>query len=118
MGLATPTTLIHVRLEAQANVELAVEPADELGIYVLEGSIHIDGGDKVEAGALAILSSGTSVQFTTNDAQAQVVILGGQTATRPILFGGPFVMDSAERLTQARNDYLAGKMGRLEGVPF
>ena len=118
MGLATPTTLIHVRLEAQANVELAVEPADELGIYVLEGSIHIDSGDKVEAGALAILSSGTSVQLTTNDAPAQVAILGGQTAARPILFGGPFVMDSAERLTQARHDYLAGKMGRLEGVPF
>ena len=118
MGLATPTTLILVRLEARADVEVALEPVDELGVYVLEGSIRIDGGDKVEAGTLAILSSGMSAQLTTNEAPAQVAVLGGQRAERPILFGGPFVMDSAERLAQARDDYFAGKMGRLEGVPF
>ena len=56
-----PSILVHVRLEPQADVEVALEPADELGLYVLEGSIRIDGGEEVEAGALAILSSGTSV---------------------------------------------------------
>ena len=102
MGLATPTTLIHVRIDAHADVEMALEPADELGIYVLEGSIRIDGGCNINAGILAIHMSGTSVELTTNEAAAQVVILGGQTAARPILFDGPFVVDSAEKLIQAK----------------
>ena len=67
---------------------------------MLEGSIRIgDGDEEVAAGTLAILLSGRSIQLTTNKASAQVAILGGQTAVRPILFGGPFVMDSAEMLT-------------------
>lgn len=31
---------------------------------------------------------------------------------------GPFVMDTPERLEQAKRDFAAGRMGRLVGVPF
>ena len=40
-----------------------------------------------------------------------VAVIGGQPAEGPILFAGPFVMDTPERL-------MHGRMGRLEGVPF
>ena len=52
------------------------------------------------------------------DRPATVALIGGQPAEGPILFAGPFVMDTPERLEQARQNYLAGRMGRLEGVPF
>jgi len=118
MRLATPTIFIHVSLGGKADVEIPLDPAEELGIYVLEGNVQINGGDKIEAGTLAILTSGTSIRLTTTEAPTQIAVLGGQTAARPILFGGPFVMDSPERLRQTHDNYFAGKMGRLEGVPF
>ncbi len=118
MRLATPTTFIHVRFDADVAVDLPLDPADELGVYVLEGSVRIDGGDTLEVGALAVLTPGETLHCATSESAAQIAILGGQTAARPILFGGPFVMDSVERLAQARADYIAGRMGRLEGVPF
>lgn len=44
---------------------------------------------------------------------AQPVIDDGDMLLRP-----PFVMDTPERLAQAKRDYASGAMGRLEGVPF
>ena len=43
----------------------------------------------------------------------ELAILGGERAEGPILFDGPFVMDTPERLQQAYSDYRSGKMGTL-----
>lgn len=81
-----------------------------------EVSIRIDDGDEeIEAGTRATLWSERSIQLTRNKASAQVESLGGETAVRPILIVGPFVMDSAERLTQARHDFFGGEYGLPKG---
>ena len=114
MALATPTTFAHVRLDAGATMTLAVDASAELGVYVLEGTLGSAG-----AGTLAFFTPGERVVLTaTGEGPCDVAILGGQPAEGPILFMGPFVMDTQERLAQARRDFSAGKMGRLEGVPF
>jgi quercetin 2,3-dioxygenase len=125
MVLATPTVFAHVTLEAGAALTLDVEARHELGLYVLEGKVAVQRdpaqGDAppLAVGELAVLSPGRRVGLATNGgAPASVALLGGQPAEGPILFGGPFVMDTHERLMQARADYLAGRMGRMEGVPF
>ena len=114
MTLATPTIFAHVHLEPGASMTLAVDDAAELGTYVLDGTIGSAG-----PGTLAVLTPGSRIVLgATGDRPADVAILGGQPAQGPILFMGPFVMDTPERLAQARRDFAAGKMGRLEGVPF
>jgi redox-sensitive bicupin YhaK (pirin superfamily) len=118
MVLATPTTFAHVHLEPGATMELAVDDAIELGAYVLDGTIG-DGAARAGPGTLALLTAGSRVVLSAaNDQPADVAILGGLPAEGPILFSGPFVMDTPERLAQARRDFSTGKMGRLEGVPF
>ncbi len=130
MVLATPTLFAQVALEAGTALTLDVEAQHELGLYVLEGTVAVQGdpaqedplpGDAppLRVGELAVLAPGPRVGLTaTGDGPASVALLGGQPAQGPILFGGPFVMDTPERLMQARADYLAGRMGRMEGVPF
>jgi redox-sensitive bicupin YhaK (pirin superfamily) len=117
MALATPTVFAHVTLEAGATLTLGVEERHELALYVLEGALE-DGTSPVGAGELAVLTPGSAVTLATGERPATVAVIGGQAAEGPILFAGPFVMDTPERLMQARQDYLAGRMGRLEGVPF
>jgi redox-sensitive bicupin YhaK (pirin superfamily) len=118
--LATPTVFAHVQLDAGAAITLAVDPSAELGIYVLDGAIQNgETNSSVGPGTLALLTPGSLVAIASTAATAtNVAILGGLPAQGPILFAGPFVMDTPERLLRARQDYLAGRMGRLEGVPF
>lgn len=118
MKLDTPTTFAHARLDPGASLSLTVDPAAELGIYVLTGALILDGGAVVRPGSLALLDAGESVGLTAGAAAVDVAIIGGAPAERPILFWGPFVMDSAENIARAKRDYGAGKMGRLDGVPF
>jgi len=47
-----------------------------------------------------------------------VAVIGGAPAMGPILFSGPFVMDSVEHLARAKRDYASDRMGHLDGVPF
>ncbi|WP_421996255.1 pirin family protein [Reyranella sp.] len=118
MVLATPTVFAHVELAAGASTTLAVDADQELGLYVLAGGVKIGDGT-VGTGELAVLTPGASMTLAADGAQAATAaLIGGRPAEGPILFAGPFVMDTPERLVQARQDYLAGRMGRLEGVPF
>jgi redox-sensitive bicupin YhaK (pirin superfamily) len=118
MKMTTPTVFAVVRLEAGATARLAVDPAAELGLYVLEGGVKTTDGPALGPGTLAVLGAGPSLAATADGSAATVALIGGQPAETPILFSGPFVMDTPEHLTQARRDYSSGKMGRLDGVPF
>ncbi len=117
MRLATPTIFAHIRLDPGATIPVTVDPDAELGAYVLEGDLTI-AGKTVKPGSLALLASGNEIELTGGSTLTQVALIGGAPAEPPILFGGPFVMDSADNLLRARQDYAAGRMGRLDGVPF
>jgi len=118
MRLASPTTLAHIRLAPGASASLLVDDNAELGLYVMDG--QIDGGGAIlDTGKLALLTLGERVNVTaTGSGPSDVILLGGTPVEGPILFSGPFVMDTPERLAQAKRDFVSGKMGTLDGVPF
>jgi redox-sensitive bicupin YhaK (pirin superfamily) len=120
MRLVSPTTWAVVRLVAGASIELAVDADAELGLYVLDGFIEGGEGVIVGPGSLALLTPGDgSVRITATEQQPlDVALLGGAPVEGPILFSGPFVMDTPERLDQARRSCGSGKMGTLDGIPF
>lgn len=118
MRNATPTVFAHVRLEPDAKVDLDID-ADELGFYVLEGEVQAPTGEVLGPGTLALFGTGTRIALQAAAAQpASVALLGGDRVEGELIFDGPFVMDTPERIVQAKRDFLSGKMGRLDGVPF
>lgn len=118
MRNATPTVFAYVRLEAGAHVDLGID-AHELGMYVVESEIEGTDGGKLTPGTLAILGPGLRIVLTNkSDQPASVAVLGGDRVDGELVFAGPFVMDTAEHAAQAQRDFLTGKMGRLDGVPF
>lgn len=118
MTTVSPTVLAHVHLAPGASVSLPVD-AIELGLYVLDGQLDAGAGVAIDSSVLSVLSPGDQVTLTAmGDQPADVAILGGAPAEGPILFSGPFVMDTAEHMAQTKRDYASGKMGRLDGVPF
>jgi redox-sensitive bicupin YhaK (pirin superfamily) len=72
-----------------------------MGLYHLTGQIDV-------------LSEGDELRLPPGE----YILLGGEPAEEPLLFGGPFVMDTPENLQRAQRDYQNGIMGTLDGVPF
>ena len=108
----------RLQLDANATTALEVDADPELGIYVLQGDVEV-GDTSLSTGSLGILGTGTRIKITARgDETVQLALIGGQPVQGDVLFSGPFVMDTPERLAQAGQDFISGRMGRLEGVPF
>lgn len=119
MKTASPTIFAHIHLDPGASVTLPVADVAELGLYVLDGSLDFDGRSPLVPGELAVLTSGSQVTLTASSGQSSdVALLGGAPVRGEVLFAGPFVMDTPERLAQTKRDFASGRMGRLDGVPF
>ena len=119
MVLTSPTIFAVVHLEPGGSAHFDVDGEAEVGVYVLDGLLAGPNG-ALGKGAFAMLSDGSAVNLTSVSADSEtiVAVVGGEPAAQPMFFSGPFVMDSADNIRRAEQDFLAGRMGRLDGVPF
>lgn len=117
--LASPSVLAHLSVPAGAALDVALPaPAHEHAVYVIEADADavLDGSVAAVPGTMA--SAPTGADSIRIEGRAEVLLLGGEPAPRPLLFGGPFVFDSQAALLDAQRRYATGGMGTLDGVPF
>jgi redox-sensitive bicupin YhaK (pirin superfamily) len=123
--LALPALMLHLLLPPGAQTRLVLpSQAHEYGLYGITadaGQLSLDDGIALPRGGFVQLKSGTGSVRLHNAAaathRAELFVLGGEPAPRPLVFGGPFVLDSHAALEQAQRRYFSGQMGRLDGVP-
>jgi quercetin 2,3-dioxygenase len=112
-----PLMLWHARLPSGASVALATEPAFETAAYVVAGAGRFGPEDAVvaSAGQLVIFDAQPGALNISNGEAAtlDVLILGGGEAEGPLVFHGPFVMNSVEQVREAEIAYRTGRMGSL-----
>ena len=112
----TPMNVWDMRLAAGHDVNLRLPEGHTAALFVLHGEIHFD-EQRVGAAELAIMErSGTELAFRVTD-EATVLLLSGDPIDEPIAAQGPFVMNSQAEITQAINDYQAGRFGRIPATP-
>ena len=110
-----PLVLAHVTVVPGAVFEVAIPAGFEMAAYVIEGE-----GRFGEAGAKAgelVLWQGEehSIGFANPGVQPlEVLVLGGAPAEGPLVFHGPFVMNSVDQVRAAEVAYRTGRMGTLE----
>jgi redox-sensitive bicupin YhaK (pirin superfamily) len=109
-----PLLLWHVSLEAGGRFHAQIPAGFELAAYLISGSAAF-GDQRATIGQLAIFEvAGGDIEFSnTDDATLDVLLLGGAPAEGPLVFHGPFVMNSVEQVRQAERAYHAGQMGAL-----
>lgn len=113
MGLSSGAAFARLHLDAHASATLEVDADPELALYVIQGDVQI-GGVALATGMLGLLGSGTRLRLDAAGEEAvEVALIGGDPVRGAVLFSGPFVMDTPERLAQAKRDYAAGRMGRM-----
>ena len=109
----TPIVAAHVKLEAGASVELPVAGDFNVYVYAVHGSGTSGGVAFATNQLVEYRGDGASVQVTATQA-LDFLFLAGGPIDEPVVSWGPFVMNTREEIIQARDDYLAGRMGVLE----
>jgi redox-sensitive bicupin YhaK (pirin superfamily) len=109
----TPIVAAHVKLEAGASVELPIPTDFNAYLYAVHGSGRSSGLNFATNQLVEYRRDGGSVQVTATEA-LDLLLLAGEPIDEPVVSWGPFVMNTREEIIRAREDYLAGRMGRLE----
>jgi len=111
-----PTFLWHVRVDAGATFEAPVANGYEAAVYVIDGRAIVGEGTQAATGELAVLEGTTGALRVKNATAAplEVMVLGGAPAEGPLVFHGPFVMNSVDQVRAAEIAYRTGRMGSLD----
>ena len=111
-----PTFLWHVRIEAGSTFEAAIAEGFEAGVYVVDGTAVIGDATRAVTGELAVLAGGEGRLSIRNagDKALDAMVLGGAPAEGPLVFHGPFVMNSVDQVRAAEIAYRTGRMGHLD----
>jgi redox-sensitive bicupin YhaK (pirin superfamily) len=109
-----PLVVAHVVLEPGAAFGDAAPEDFEMAAYVIAGEGAF-GEARAAAGELVLWAQGgTSVRFANPGAKPlEVLVIGGTPAEGPLVFHGPFVMNSVEQVRAAEIAYRTGRMGTL-----
>ncbi|MEL7537778.1 MAG: pirin family protein [Pseudomonadota bacterium] len=121
--LLLPSLMVHGSMGPGARCEIALPDAGrEYGLYVIAAprELTLNEHTSLGRGQVARLSTSTSTVRlnVAADGLAEFFLFGGVPAPQPLLFGGPFVLDSPAALTEAKRRFSTGAMGTLDGVPF
>lgn len=110
---------VDAALGAGAMLELADEHA-ERAVYVAQGCLWLN-GRPVEAGAMAIVPSGSPVTLRAAE-PARAMLLGGAAIDGERHMWWNFVSSSKERIERAKQDWQACRFaavpGETESIPL
>ncbi|QJR16115.1 pirin family protein [Usitatibacter palustris] len=113
-----PLFLWHVTLAPGAELATNVSGAFEVAAYVINGQGAFGAPDDVTHAGLGEMVVWENVEGTIRVANPgadtlDVMVLGGAPAEGPLVFHGPFVMNSVEQVRAAEVAYRSGRMGEL-----
>jgi hypothetical protein len=108
----TPINLWDVRLDAGAELALALPDGHTTMVAVLAGHITIDGKGVGDAEIARLSRDGEGVAITA-DGDAMLLVMTGEPIDEPVFGYGPFVMNTEAEIREAIAEFNAGKFGAL-----
>jgi redox-sensitive bicupin YhaK (pirin superfamily) len=116
----TPITYLHASLTPGAQLQLPWRADFNALVFVLEGQGFVGSEDRpLSADQMAVLGTGDAISLRaaadqqTRTGQLEVLILGGTPLREPVVFYGPFVMNTEAEIATAISDYRAGRLGTI-----
>ena len=112
----SPAFYYHVKTQADARLDIPTEPMHNAFIYLISGSLELEGGKKLNAHELALYERGDSKINIYSEQAAEFLILGGEPLDEEVYAYGPFVMNNETQIRQCMRDYQSGRMGDPDAV--
>jgi redox-sensitive bicupin YhaK (pirin superfamily) len=120
----TPIAMMHATVSPGAELVLPWQPDFNALVYVLSGRGSVgDGRQPLMSGQLAVLGAGDAIKLRADETQEsrspnlELAVLGGRPINEPVVWYGPFVMNTDDEIRQAMADFQAGRMGRIPASP-
>jgi redox-sensitive bicupin YhaK (pirin superfamily) len=110
--VVTKPDYFDIHLTAGEDLLLPIGYEKRALIYVYQGKVAIDEGEKitlVQLQQLGILEEGDLVHIKT-DENSRFLLLAGKPIGEPVVNWGPFVMNTREEIEQAIQDYRNGNL--------
>jgi redox-sensitive bicupin YhaK (pirin superfamily) len=112
-GLLTPITLLDIDIAPNTATYIPVAAKDRAVTLINNGSVIV-GGIELQRLAVASLDGPSEqIEITAGTTGASLLILSGTPIEEPVLFGGPFCMNTQADIDDARHRYTRGDMGHL-----
>jgi redox-sensitive bicupin YhaK (pirin superfamily) len=115
--LLTPVLFADVSLDAGASAEIPAPAAHTAFALVLEGEGAVgrpDNATSVQAhDAVGFENDGDVLRLEGGRNGLRLLVCAGAPFNEPMVFGGPFVMNTAEQLFEAKRRFSKGEMGTL-----
>ncbi len=109
----TPMNVWDMHLSSDRPFELNVPDGHTAMFVVLRGSVQVNGSEAIGSAEVGLFDRNGTTICIDHATDATVLMLSGQPIDEPIVGSGPFVMNSAQEIHQAINDYQRGRMGNL-----
>jgi len=109
----TPMNVWDLRLHAGHRVAFDLPAGHTSALFVLHGSLRIDGKHTIRAAELAVMErDGSRLEFEVSE-DATVLLLNGEPLNEPVVGYGPFVMNTQAEIVQAIDDFNSGRFGQI-----
>jgi hypothetical protein len=110
----TPLNVFDVRLHAGAKADLPAPSGWNTALAVLHGAVQVNRGATAREGQLVVLDQGGDGISVKADDEAVLLLMSGQPINEPVVGQGPFVMNSAEEIQKAIDDFNSGQFGKID----
>ncbi|GFZ87566.1 hypothetical protein GCM10011497_15650 [Elstera cyanobacteriorum] len=109
----TETLYADLSLDAGACYTLGADLAEERAIYVVDGTVYID-GQRFSVGQMPVLHPNTDYSLLAEEA-SRVMLLGGAPLDGPRTMFWNFVSSRKERIEQAKDEWRAQSFPKIPG---
>lgn len=109
----TPMNVLHIIMQAGSEAIIPVPTGYTAGGYIVSGGIT-DGETNIEKENMIVWDGGGDQVSLSASSDTEIIFLSGEPIGEPVASYGPFVMNTAEEIEQAINDYQNGLMGKID----
>lgn len=116
-SLLTRVLLLHVLLEPNGEVAIPIEAGHTGFALALKGEGAIGPREASQTlttyAAAGLATDGDEIELRAGATGLAVVVGGGAPLQEPLVFGGPFAMNTEEQIQDCYDRFRRGEMGRL-----
>jgi quercetin 2,3-dioxygenase len=110
----TPVTLLDVHGGMNRNIIFNVPEGFNVWIFVIKGGGQLSDGTMLKQYSVALFEQeGEQIEFTADEKGVEFLLGMGKPLNENNVFGGPFVMTTADQLLETKRRYGRGEMGQL-----